>query len=97
VSPAEHELRLRQQRLLGRSEQLRARIAVEAQVLRGPLAGADQALAAWRWLRGHPEVPLALVAVAVVVRPARAWRWLRRGWWTWRAWRRLQRVWAARP
>lgn len=84
----------RQRLLLVRSSELRGQFARHAQPWQQPLALADQVHAGWRWLRAHPEVPLAAAAVLVLLRPRRAWRmgW-RLGWrlWTgWRLWQRLQ-------
>ena len=44
-------------------------------VLQRPLALADRVHEAWRWLRAHPEAPLAALVVVAVLRPRRAWRW----------------------
>ena len=65
----------RQHRLLLRSTELRGRLAADAVVLRRPLALADRVREGWRWLRAHPEVPLAALVVVAVLRPRRAWRW----------------------
>jgi hypothetical protein len=84
-------LRRRQLLLLQRSGELRQQFAQHSQALQGPLAVADQVHAGWRWLRAHPEVPLAAAAVLVVLRPRRAWRLAWRVWTGWRLWRSLQR------
>jgi hypothetical protein len=84
-------LQQRQRRLLLRSSELRGRLAADAQVLRRPLALADQVRAGWRWLRAYPELPVAAVVVVALLRPRRALRWSWRGWAAWRRWRRLQR------
>lgn len=86
---------LRQQRLLARSTMLRAALARDLQALEGPARWADQGLAGWRWLRAHPEWPLAGVALVALLRPRRAWRWSLRLWWGWRQGRRLRRWLAA--
>lgn len=80
----------RQQALLQRSAALRRQFAQEAQALRAPLGFADRLLAGWRWLRAHPEVPLAAGVVLVVMRPRRAWRLGWRAWSAWRLWQKLQ-------
>ena len=80
----------RQQRLLVRSSELRSQFARDAQVWKQPLALADRVRAGWRWLRAHPEVPLAAAAMLVVLRPRRAWRLIWRLWAGWRFWRRVQ-------
>ena len=81
----------RQHRLLLRSTELRGRLAADAVVLRRPLALADRVREGWRWLRVHPEVPLAALVVVAVLRPRRAWRWGLRAWSGWLMLRRLQR------
>lgn len=81
----------RQHRLLRRSTELRGRLAADAVVLRRPLALADRVREGWRWLRAHPEVPLAALVVVAVLRPRRAWRWGLRAWSGWLTLRRLQR------
>lgn len=85
------ELALHQRQLLLRSTELRLRLMDDAQVLAPPLRLADRVHAGWRWLRDHPEVPLAAVAVVVVLRPRRALRWGLRLWTGWQTFRRLQR------
>jgi len=81
----------RQQLLLVRSSELRGQLARDALAWQPPLALADRVHAAWRWLRAHPEAPLAAAAVLLVMRPRRALRWGWRLWTGWRLWQRLQR------
>ena len=81
----------RQQLLLVRSSELRGQLARDARAWQPPLALADRVYAGWRWLRDHPEAPLAVAAVLVVMRPRRALRWGWRLWSGWRLWLRLQR------
>jgi len=83
------ELARRQQLLLMRSGELRGELLRQADILRQPLALADHAYAGWRWLRTHPEAPLAAAAVLVLLRPQRAWRW---GWRLWSGWRLYSRL-----
>ncbi|MDO9072880.1 MAG: YqjK family protein [Rubrivivax sp.] len=81
----------RQQLLLVRSNELRGQLARDALAWQPPLALADRVHAGWRWLRTHPEAPLAAAAVLLVLRPRRALRWGWRLWTGWRLWLRLQR------
>ena len=90
MNPPTETLQSRQQRLLVRSSELRSQFARDAQAWQQPLALADQVRAGWRWLRAHPEVPLGVLAVLVVLRPRRAWRLGWRLWAGWRLWQRLQ-------
>ena len=88
---------LRRQRLLVRSAELRSTLAGQSEVLKAPLALADQVRSGLQWLYRHPEWPLgALVAVAVL-RPKRALRWAGRLWWAWTSLRRAQNWMAAVP
>lgn len=86
----------RQGQLLERSAMLRAQVAQHSQPWQQALGHVDEARerarSGWDWLRAHPEVPAAAVALLLVLRPRRtlrlAWRWGRRGLFAWRLWRR---------
>ena len=92
----QQDLEQRSRQLLARSAALRAQLADDAQVLRTPLALADQLRRGWRWLKAHPQWVGVGVAVLVVWRPRRM-AWLAgRLWVGWRLWQRLQR-WRSRP
>ncbi len=94
MTEPDETLAQRQQRLLVRSSELRGEFALHAQVWRQPLALADQVHSAWRWLRAHPELPLAAVAFVLLLRPRRSlgllWRLGWRLWAGWRLWQRAQ-------
>jgi hypothetical protein len=79
---------LRREQLLLRSATLRGQLARDAQVLQAPLALADSVRDGLRWLRQNPEWPLGGVLLLLVLKPRRTWRWISRGWWAWRLWRR---------
>ncbi|MDH4389937.1 MAG: YqjK family protein [Aquabacterium sp.] len=84
-------LALRRQQLQDRSALLRGRLADDAQVLRMPLALADQVRQGWRWLKANPQWVGVCVALLVVWRPRRL-AWLAgRLWVCWRLWQRLHR------
>lgn len=85
-------IRQRQLTLLLRSDVLRQRLGEQARVLQPPLAWADQAQAAWRWMRTNPQWPVAAVVVLVVLRPRRALSWSVRLFWAWRSVRRLRHL-----
>ena len=89
---AQHQaLAQRRQQLQDRSAVLRDQLAVDAQVLRTPLALADQVRRGWRWLKANPQWVGVAVAVLVVWRPRRL-AWLAgRLWAGWRLWQRLHR------
>lgn len=84
------ELALRQQRLLVRSAQLRLALADQAQVLRRPLAVADQAQHGLQWLYRNPQWPMGALVLLVLVRPRRAVVWGGRLWWAWRSFKQAQ-------
>lgn len=88
---AEFALALRQQRLLLRSEALRAAIATESRVLEAPLALADQGRALVLWLYARRLWIGAGVAVVLLIRPRRAWRVASTAWWLWRSALRVRR------
>lgn len=85
----ERQLWHRQQRLLTRSAVLRERLGTDLATLQAPLALADSAVAAGRWLDGHRELVGAGALLLALRRPRRALRWVGRGWALWRAGRRL--------
>ena len=89
------ELQIRREQLRLRSTELRLLVADQARVLVAPLALADQLRAGLRWLREHPEGPLLLLGLVVVLRPRRALRWAGRLWWGWGLWQRGRRWLAA--
>lgn len=88
---AQHQaLAQRRRQLQEHSALLRDQLAADAQVLRTPLALADQVCRGWRWLKANPQWIGVGVAVLVVWRPRRL-AWLGgRLWAGWRLWRRLQ-------
>jgi len=89
MSPKESELGLRQQQLLIRSTALRLALADQSQVLARPLAVADRAVAAARWLYLQRGLLVVGALVVVLLRPRRALRWLGKGWSLWRTLRRI--------
>jgi hypothetical protein len=51
------------------------------------LSKGDAALRGLDWLKQHPLAVGVAVAAAVVIRPRRTWRLVRRGFIVWRGWR----------
>lgn len=84
------ELALKKQRLQIESEVLRADFGRHAGGLRPVFAGGDLAVDAAYWLRRHPEVGVAVLVALLVAKPSRIWRWGRRAFLGWQAWRKLQ-------
>ena len=84
------ELALKKQRLQIASETLRAEFGLYAAGLAPAFSAADCAVEGARWLRRNPEVLIAAGVALVVIRPKRAWRWARRAFVGWQAWRKLR-------
>lgn len=92
ATPDRDEVLLRRERLVLRSDQLRVTWSQQVQVLRRPLGMADKARSATQWLLQHPEWPLGVLALLVVLRPGRALRWASYAWQGYGVYRRVQRV-----
>ncbi len=80
---------LKRERLLALCAAQRDDFSALARELAGPLAVGDRAVAGVRYLRDHPLVLGAAVAVLAVMRRRGVWKWARRGFVAWRAWRAL--------
>lgn len=87
------ELARRKERLIARSEQQRIEISVACLRLRTPLSVADRGIAIARYLKAHPLVLAAGVAVAAIAGRHNLLRWAGRGLFLWRAWRSVS-AWA---
>ena len=77
--------------LQARIAEQRRQLAWHAEPLEAALARGDALIDGVSWLKAHPEVVGAGVALAVALRPGRAWRWARRGFFLWRGWRAVRR------
>lgn len=84
------DLALKKQRLQIASESLRSDFGIYAAGLAPVFAGADYAVEGAHWLRRHPQLIVAAGVALIVMRPQRAWRWARRGFVGWQAWRKLR-------
>jgi len=84
-------LALRQRELLLHSALQRQALVQDLHALAPPLGLADRVRDGARWLRAHPELPLAAAVVVVLLRPRRTLRWAAKIWWGWRLWRKVQR------
>ncbi|MCM2290283.1 MAG: YqjK-like family protein [Sulfuritalea sp.] len=82
------ELALKKQRLQIAGASLRSDIAQHSTGLAPIFTGADFVADAVRYLRRRPELVIAAGVALVVARPSRAWRWGRRAFFGWQAWRR---------
>ncbi|WP_303784479.1 YqjK-like family protein [Azovibrio restrictus] len=85
-------LELREQRgaLRARCALQRQSVAAHAGAVRQLCDAADQVRAGAAWLRQHPQVVGGAVALLVLLKPSRLWRWGRRGLVAWQTWRSLR-------
>lgn len=76
-------LERRKKALVARIARQRLDFAANTQILKAPLAKADKGIAFGRYLYAHPLIP-ALAAFAFALwKPARAIKWVKRGWFLW--------------
>lgn len=91
MSAQDLELRLRQERAIWRSAQLRRDLSVQSEVLVVPFAQADRVKGGLLWLRRHPVCLAVLVAVVVAIKPRNALSKMGRAWTIWRTVERFLR------
>lgn len=82
-------LALRKQRLQIASEGLRTDFGRCAAELAPIFTGADCAVEGARWLRRNPQLLVVAGVALLVIRPKGVWRWARRAFVGWQAWRKL--------
>lgn len=92
MNSAAFELALKKQRLQIAGDGLRAEFGAYAARLAPACGGADHVVAGARWLRRHPQALVAAGVALAVIRPKPAWRWTRRAFVAWQAWRKLRGV-----
>ena len=92
MNDVHQQLLQRREQLLLRSTQLRQDFSTQVQVLRRPLGYVDQARGGLNWLARHPEWPLGLALLLVLVRPGRVLRWSGYAFQGYTLYRRVQRV-----
>ena len=78
------ELAERRATLVAKAATQRTELAQALAPWRRPLAVVDQGMLAARYLGRHPELLVGVAVFAAVLRPKRAFGWLRRGWVVWR-------------
>lgn len=76
-------LALRRKRLLALIARQRIDLAQDTQILKPPLAAIDRGISAAHYLGKHPIIPAVAATAFVVLKPARAFKWMRRGWFFW--------------
>lgn len=91
------ELALKKQRLQIASASLRDEFGRCAAGLTPAFHGADCVVEGARWMRRNPQLVAAAAVALVVARPKRAWRWARRAFLGWQAWRKLTDFLERRP
>lgn len=92
MSPGLVELALKKQRLRQKSAALRDAFADQASAWAPAFSAVDRVQAGIGWLRRHPALPIAVLAVLLVARPRAVLRLVVRGWLFWRGWQRLRGV-----
>lgn len=90
MNPKLLELAMRHGALKARIDEQRRTLARQVVPLEAALAKGDTVLRGVDWLKHHPAAVGAAVAVAVIARPKRAWRWAQRGFFLWRGWRAVK-------
>ena len=90
----EIELALKRGRLQERIAAQRATLAAQMGPIASTLGAADRTIALGKsgiaYVRTHPVAVGAAFAVLAVLRPKRVWRWSRRVFFAWTAWRKLR-------
>lgn len=86
----EIDLALRKQRLQFKSAALRRDLAQDFAGVAPVFRAVEQVRAGVAWLRAHPQLIAGVAMALLVVRPKAGWRWARRGFFAWQAWRRLR-------
>jgi hypothetical protein len=84
------DLAARRGALCARIAAQRQALAYHSRGLAGLLDKGDAALRGVDWIKRNPLAIGAAVTAAVVMRPGRAFRWTRRGFFLWQGWRKLR-------
>lgn len=91
MNPKLLELATRHGALKARIDEQRRALVQHAVPLEVALSKGDTVLRGVDWLKHHPAAVGIAVAVAVIARPKRAWRWAQRSFFLWRGWRAVKR------
>lgn len=84
------ELATRHGALKARIDEQRRTLVQQTVPLQNALARGDVALEGVDWLKHHPAAVVLAVSAIVVLRPRRAWRWAKRGFFVWRGWQAIR-------
>ena len=86
-----NEIHLRRGRLLERIAGQRAALSRDLRPVRASLSRVDRVIGRVRsvtdYIKRHPSIAALAVAGLFAVRTERAWRWTKRAFFAWRAWR----------
>ena len=91
MNPKVLELATRHGALQARIDEQRRTLARHTQPLQAAFAKGDAVVDCVDWLKQHPGVVGAVVAVAAILRPKRVWRWGRRGFLAWQGWQAIRK------
>lgn len=91
MNPRVLELATRHGALKARIDAQRQSLAQHARPLEAAFTVADKAVAGVDWLKHNPGVVGAAVTVLAILKPARAWRWAKRGIFVWRGWKNVRK------
>lgn len=87
------DIGVRRGRLIERIASQRIQLGQQLQPVADALNVVDRRIASVRsgigYLRQHPGIVVAAVALLAIVKPRRAWRWAKRGLIAWQTWRSL--------
>lgn len=84
------ELATRHGALKARIDEQRRTLVQQSVPLENALARGDVVLEGVDWLKHHPAAVVLAVSAIVVLRPRRAWRWAKRGFFVWRGWQAIR-------
>jgi len=90
------QLEHRRSVLIAQAAEQRVVLADAAEPWRRPLAIADRGVAMLRFFKRYPAFLAAASVVVLLLKPGPTFRWARRGYLAWRAWRAFVRTEAVR-
>jgi hypothetical protein len=88
MTPRQLELALKKQRLQFRSAEQRRQLAASAAALTPVFLVAEYFRTGVRWVRSHPAITVGTLVALFVAKPRLVFRWGRRAWLVWLAWRK---------